>query len=404
MPRVLLLLPSATYRAPDFLAAARELGVDVVVGSDQPQATDPAGERSVTLDMSRPEAAAEGIVRYAEQRPLDAIVAVDDAGVLASAIAAERLALPHNPYYAAAATRDKVAMREVLTRTGIRQPDFRVAGPDDDVAALAEQLGGPVVVKPTCLSGSRGVIRADDPAAAGEAATRVRRILADAGEDASSPLLVERFVPGEEIAVEAMLTDGRCDVLAVFDKPDPLDGPYFEETLYVTPSRLPAASLEEAGRRTAEAAEALGLVEGPVHAEFRVRDGELTLLELASRSIGGLCGRSLRFGLGVTLEELILRQALGMPASDPRREHAASGVIMLPIPRAGTLEAVDGVEEARGVPGVTGVEVTIPVGQRVVPLPEGDRYLGFVFARGLASEEVEKTLRQAADRLRFTIT
>ena len=403
MPRVLLILPSGAYRAPDFVAAAAAMGVELVIGSDQPQALDPAGERSVVLDLDRPEAGAEQIVRYAQDRPLEAIVAVDDAGVLTSTIAAERLELPHNPYYAAAATRDKIAMRQIFARTGMPQPPFRVLTADQDPGEVADTLGGPVVLKPTCLSGSRGVIRADDADAARAAASRIRGILADAGQDKDGPLLAEGFVPGREVAVEGMLRDGRFSTLAVFDKPDPLDGPYFEETIYVTPSRLEPAVLGRVEALCQQAVDALGLVEGPVHAEFRVDRTRVVILELAARSIGGLCGRALRFGIGVTLEELILRHALGMDGEDLRREHAASGVMMLPIPRAGVLEAVEGVEEARGVPGITGLEITITPGSSVAPLPDADRYLGFLFARGLAPEEVEKSLRAAHARLRIRI-
>ena len=403
MSRVLLILPSGAYRAPDFVAAAAALGVELVVGSDQAQAMDPAGERSVVLDLDRPEAAADQIVRYAQDRPLEAIVAVDDAGVLTSTIAAERLDLPHNPYYAAAATRDKIAMRQIFARCGMPQPPFRVLTADQDAGALAGTLGGPVVLKPTCLSGSRGVIRADDADAARAAASRIRGILADAGQDKDGPLLVEGFVPGREVAVEGMLRDGRFRTLAVFDKPDPLDGPYFEETIYVTPSRLEPAVLGRVEALCQQAVDALGLWEGPVHAEFRVDRTRVVILELAARSIGGLCGRALRFGIGVTLEELILRHALGMDGEDLRREHAASGVMMLPIPRAGVLEAVEGLEEARGVPGITGLEITVTPGSVLAPLPESDRYLGFLFARGLAPEEVEKSLRAAHARLRIGI-
>ena len=395
MRRVLLLLPSATYRAADFITAAKALGVDLVIGSDTAQPTDPEGERSLQLDLNRPEAAAERIVDFAQQRPLEAIVAVDDAGVLTATVAAERLELPHNPYFAAAATRDKVAMRQVLQRAGIAQPNFRVLRPGDDVAAVAAEVGWPVVLKPTCLSGSRGVIRADDDEQAAATATRIRGIVRDAEQDADAPLLVESFVPGAEVALEGMLRDGRLQVLAIFDKPDPLDGPYFEETIYVTPSRHPAALLQQVEAVCAQAATALGLIEGPVHAEFRLGPNGPVVLEVAARSIGGLCARSLRFGLGVTLEELILRHALGIDTDDMKREHAASGVMMLPIPAAGVLDHVAGLDEARSVQGVTGIEITATPGSELVPLPDADRYLGFVFARGMAPEEVEATLRAA---------
>ena len=400
MPRVLLLLPTATYRAADFLAAARAIGAEVVVASERRQALAATmGPNFLTIRLDDPDAAAAAIVASARRTPLDAVVAVDDQGVLIAAKAAQRLGLAHNPPDAAATTRNKVRMRAAFARAGVPQPSFRVVHPDDDVVRAATEVGLPCVVKPVSLSASRGVIRADTQSAATAAAARVRRILDDAGEDPAGPLLVEGFVPGGEVTVEGLLRGGTFEALAVFDKPDPLDGPYFEETLFVTPSRLPRAVLEDVHAAAASAAAAVGLTEGPVHAEFRVNASGVWVLELAARSIGGLCSRALRFGLGITLEEVILRHALDMPLHDLSRARAASGVLMLPIPRAGVLEGVHGVEDARRVPGVLGVEITVAPGRTLVPLPEGDRYLGFVFAAGAEPESVEGVLRAAAARL-----
>jgi len=402
--RVLLLLPSATYRAADFLDAARALDVDVVVASEQRQTLAEAmGDRALHLDLHDRDAATEAIVALARRGPIDAVVAVDDQGVLVAAEAGARLGLPANPHAAVAATRDKAVMRRAFAAAGVPQPGYRVVGPEDDVAAVASALGFPCVVKPVSLSGSRGVIRADDPVATDAAATRVRRILEEADEDAGGPLLVERFVEGDEVALEGLLRAGRLEVLTVFDKPDPLDGPYFEETIYVTPSRKDSATLARIASRTADAIRALGLREGPIHAELRVAGDDVCVLEVAARSIGGLCSRALRFGAGVRLEELILRHALGLPLDGLHRESAAAGVMMLPIPRAGVLVAVDGQDRARAVPGIAGLEITIHPGRPVHPLPEGDRYLGFLFARAATPAEVEHALRTAHGQLEVVI-
>ena len=405
MARLLLLLPTSTYRAGDFLQAARELGAEVVVASERRQAlAGVMGHRALTVNCKNPDEAADSIARLAARKPLDAVVAVDDEGVLVAALAGQRLGLAHNPPDAAARSRDKAAMRRALEEAGVPQPEFRMAGPDADVAGLAAEVGLPCVIKPVSLSGSRGVIRADDREAAVVAAKRVRAILADAGEDPEAPLLVERYIPGDEVAVEGLLRGGTLEPLAVFDKPDPLEGPYFEETIYVTPSRLPPETLGAIVRMTADAAAALELVEGPIHAELRTDGGRAWVLELAARSIGGLCSRALRFGVGVTLEEVILRHALGLPIDDLRRESAASGVMMIPIPRAGILEEVRGQDRARAVPGIAGLELTIGPGRHVKPLPEGDRYLGFLFARADGPEGVEQALRTAHGHLEIVIS
>jgi biotin carboxylase len=396
MARVLLLLPSATYRASDFLDAARNLGVEVVVASDVRQTLAGAmGDRALHLDLQQTDAAADAIVALSRRTPLDAVVAVDDQGVVPAATAAQRLGLRSNPPSAVAATRDKAAMRHMLARARVPQPDYRICRAGDDVAAMASAVGLPCVVKPVSLSGSRGVIRADDAASAATAAVRVRRILGEAGDDPDAPILIERFITGDEVALEGLLRDGHLDVLAVFDKPDPLDGPYFEETLYVTPSRKAGKTLAMITAFAAEAARALGLREGPVHAELRVEGDEVWVLELAARSIGGLCSRTLRFGAGVSLEELILRHALGLPIDAPRRETSAAGVMMLPIAEPGVLQAVHGQDAALAVPGIAALELTIHLGRQVRPLPDGDRYLGFLFARAANPDDVEQALREA---------
>jgi biotin carboxylase len=390
VPRVLLLLPTSTYRAPDFVAAAARLGVEVVVGSEHEQAlAADMGDRSVVVPLSDPERGTQAIVELHARSPVDAVVAVDDRGIEIAARAAERLGLVHTDPGAVAVTRDKARMREVLAAAGVPQPRFAALGDPGDVAEAADSLGYPVVVKPVGLSASRGVIRADDAEAAAQAAHRIRAMV-------DGPLVVEEYVPGVEVAVEALARgeDG-FEVLAVFDKPDPLIGPYFEETIYVTPSRLPDEVVTQVSFLTAQAARAIGLVDGPVHAELRIDGDRIRVIEIAARSIGGLCARTLRFGAGVALEELVLRHALGMPIDDAEREHAASGVMMLPIPAAGVLRGVHGQDAARALPGVTGLEITVPLGRPVVPLPEGDRYLGFLFARGDTPAEVEDTLRTA---------
>jgi biotin carboxylase len=393
MGRVLLLLPTATYRAPDFLAAAAQLGVEVVVGSERRQALARSmGDRAVVVPLANPDAAVEAIVELHRRTPLDAVVAVDDQGVVVAARAAERLGLPHNPPDAVVATRDKAVMRQRLEAASVPQPEFRTVPPGGDPVAACAEIGYPCVMKPTSRAASQGVIRVDDEIQARAAAARIQALL----DDCPEPLVVERFVPGAEVAVEGLLIAGELDVLAIFDKPDPLEGPYFEETIYVTPSRHPSSTLAGVEKLTAGAAEALGLREGPVHAEMRIgTTGDLTILELAARSIGGLCSRSLRFGAGVSLEEVILRHALGLGGEGLSRETQASGVMMLPIRSAGILEQVSGQDEARAVDGVVGLEISIPLGREVVPLPDGDRYLGFIFARGETADDVENALRRA---------
>ncbi len=410
---LLLLVPTRSYRTDDFRAAAARLGVPLVLGSDRCHRLEEAfGEAPglISLDYRRPARAAGQIAAAARRRSIRAVVPVDEGTAVIAALAAEKLGLPHNSPEAARRAADKHAMRRALRRSGVPVPSFRAfdlaGGPDRP----AGEVGYPCVLKPLLLSASRGVIRADDRGSFVAAWRRIERILKVArgerrprGQRAERQVLVEDFVPGPEVALEGLLRAGSLETLALFDKPDPLDGPFFEETLYVTPSRHPAALQRAVRRVAAGAARALGLVEGPVHAELRLSPRGPVVLEVAARSIGGLCARALRFGAGLSLEEIVMAHAMGLPLSSLSREARASGVMMLPIPGRGILHGVSGVQAARAVPGVEDVIVTVPQGREVVPLPEGDAYLGFLFARGERPEEVERALRTAQARLAFDI-
>ena len=402
MTRVLLLIPSRTYRTHDFMAAASRLDVEVVVGSEhRPALAGLMDGRHLRLDFENIGGSTERIVAFAQTRPLSAIIAVDDAGTLLAAAAAQALGLPHNPVDAVEVARDKARMRERFARAGLLTPRFTTAAIDADAQTIAATLGYPCVVKPIDLSASQGVVKVDDAASFPLVFARVAAIVAACRPTGTRrSVLIEDFIAGEEVAVEGLLRAGELEVLAIFDKPDPLNGPFFEETIYVTPSRLPDDRQAEIRATTARAAHALGLTHGPIHAELRLNEGGTWMLEVAARSIGGLCSRTLRFGSGISLEELILQHAAGLPVPSHPREQAAAGVMMLPIRERGRLRAVEGQHEAKAVPGVEGLVITIPPGEPLVPLPEGDRYLGFMFARAASPDAVEAALRRAHAQLR----
>ncbi len=403
-PSVMLLMGPATYRAGAFLTAAKRLGLDVIIGVDTPPPLAEQRQTPLPLDFADPEDAARQAADFAKAHQVMAILSVDDSATLVAAKASALAGLPHNDPASALAARDKLVMRERLATAGVPVPAFRAVPITANPAAIAGDIPFPCVVKPTRLSGSRGVIRADSPGEFIAAFSRTRQIvLAEGADPETTPLLVERFIPGREVALEGLLTDGTLNVLALFDKPDPLDGPYFEETIYVTPSRLPTEIQQAIARRTAEAAQALGLRTGPVHAELRINAEGVWPIELAGRSIGGLCSTVLEFGAGMSLEEIILRHAVGLPLATLERRGPAVGVMMIPIPRGGMFRGVSGIEEARAVPGISGVEITAKVNYPIQPLPEGASYLGFLFARAETPAAVEHALREAHRWLRIRI-
>ena len=392
------------------MEAARQIGVDLTVASEQAstlEAANPAG--LLTLDFEQPDRAADAVRVFAMQYPIAGVVGVDDRTAVVAAAIATKLRLRGNPVHAAIAASDKHVQREQLAKAAVPIPRFMLHSLEEDPAAIAKSIKYPCVLKPVRLSASRGVIRADNPPSFLIAHGRLRAILADpetaaACGDRARHYLVEEFIPGYEVALEGLVVDRRLHVLALFDKPDPLDGPFFEETIYVTPSTVPGglqAAIKDCADR---AVRAIGITDGPVHAELRYNENGPWLIELAARPIGGRCSAVLRFGdHGISLEEIILRHALGMAIPSLQRERLAAGVMMIPIPGAGTLRELRGLAEAKRVPLVEDVQITAHPGERLIPFPEGSRYPGFIFARGETPAAVETALREAHSRLTFVI-
>ena len=395
MKRVLFFAATTGYQVREFAEAARALDIELVLATDRCHILEnPWGDDAAPVRFEDPE---PGIESLAARGPFDGILAVGDRPASVAAQAAEKLGLRFHPAGAARTAANKLLTRERFRDGGLRVPEFRICSS----ASPTTDIRYPCVLKPLDASASRGVIRANNPEEFRQAAERIARIR-------PGDILVEDYIPGREFALEGVVTAGTLQTLALFDKPDPLEGPYFEETIYVTPSRE-ISDVQGHIRETAQAAvTALGLTHGPVHAEMRVNDSGVWMLEAAARPIGGLCARVLRFpapdrtGYG-TLEYLLLRHAAGEDVSGFHLAPGAHGVMMIPIPHAGVYRGVAGMEEARQIPGVEDIVITAKEGQQMLPLPEGSTYLGFLFFRGSTADEVEKGLREAHQRLQFLL-
>lgn len=406
MPRVLLVAATTGYQTRVFADAARRLGFDLVLATDRCHVLeDPWGDHAIAVRFEDPHGGRDIL---AAAGPFDGIAAVADRPTLIAALAAEALGIPHHSPAAVTACHDKYLARQRFQAAGLLVPEFFRVPVDCDVREAAGRARFPCVLKPLGLSASRGVIRANDEEQFVSAFERICSLLrgvdvAILREEQNRFIQVESFIEGREFAVEGMVTRCELQVLAIFDKPDPLDGPFFEETIYVTPSRESHDVQKQIVETTRSAVRALGLTHGPIHAELRVNPKGAWMLEVAARPIGGLCARALRFQSDMPLEELILRHAVGEDVSNATLTGAASGVMMIPIPAAGIYQGVAGVEQAQSVPGVEDVIITAKVGQKILPLPEGASYLGFVFARGDSADQVENSLRDAHGCMSFEI-
>ncbi len=412
MPQKRLLLIAAVtgYQVRVFAEAGRRLGYDVVLGTDRcHKMEDPWADQAIPVRFQKPNYSAH-LARLAEVEggKFDGIVAVGDKPARLAAHIAAKLGISWSPPDAVEACSDKFRARERFRAAGMLLPDYYKIPLNQDPTAAAQAAQYPCVLKPLGLSGSRGVVRVDNPAGFLAAFKRIKAILETPEitrlhEEQDRFLQVESFIEGRECALEGIVSDGRLQTLAIFDKPEPLDGPFFEETLYVTPSREAPETVRQIIETTQQAVQALGLTRGPIHAEMRHNSRGVWMLEVAARPIGGLCAKALAFDGGMPLEELIFRHAVGEDVTDYRLDGPATGVMMIPIPREGIYEAVSGVEKASAVIGVDEVLMTAKEGQKLTPLPEGASYLGFIFARGESSESVERSLREAHSQLTFKI-
>jgi biotin carboxylase len=414
----MILCSTTGYQTRTFVEAAAHLSMEPVFGSDRCHVLDdPWQDGALALRFEDPERAANEIAGYTRHNPIAAVVALGDRPTRAAARACRMLGLPFHPPAAVDLCRDKSLFRETLREVGLHTPRFIRFPKEDDAGesadATAARVGFPCVLKPLALAASQGVIRANDRNQFIEAHERISTLLASPHvqvlrEETSRYIQVEEYIGGIEIAVEGLVQRGVPKILAVFDKPDPLEGPFFEETIYVTPTRLTAERQSEVQEVLRRAVNALGLFHGPLHGEFRINDRGVWPLELAARPIGGLCARALRFrmpgaGSTVSLEELMIRLACGEDVQGARREECASGVMMIPVREAGVYDGVDGMEIARLTPGVEDVIITAKQGQALIPWPEGCSYPGFIFARGGSPEFVERALRTAHSKLRLCV-
>ncbi len=403
LPRLLLLSPPQSYRIAAYLDAAKELGIELVLASDGKHSLTHEVANGIHIDFADREQSIETVRSAHVDSPFAGIVATDDATVELAALIAEALGLVYNSPESARLTRRKDLARRRLAEAGVAAPGFRVISLEESLAPQLVDLNWPQVFKPVSLSASTGVIRVDDPAAARTAIGIIAELIAPLPDgDERRLILAEDYIPGEEVAVEGFLHRGDYHLITIFDKPDPLTGPYFEETCYITPSRLPTSVQQVIAATVTDACAAYGLLQGPVHAELRVDNGGVWILEVAGRTIGGECSRALDAGLREPLEKHVLASALGKPLALNTRD-AAAGVMMIPTPKAGMLRHVGGVQAARAVSGITDLRLSARIGHELRMLPRASSYLGFIFAKAETPERVLHALRQSHAELTFTI-
>ncbi len=411
--RILLIAPHGSYRTFAFLNAAKQKGIDVLIASEGEHSVVSAYSEGLHIKFDEPELAIQKMIAEASVRPFDAIIGTDDSTTELASKVSKALGLAHNNPESVQIAKRKDLARHCLLQAGVKIPKFCIVDLSLDILEQTTKVNFPVVVKPIGLSGSLGVIRANNTNELISVCARIEKIILrdkNLTSENYQYLIIEEFILGDEIAIEGILVNKEFKLLSIFDKPDPLNGPYFEETYYITPSKLDFEQQAELIKTLQSACVAYGLEEGPIHAECRINDDGIWVIEVAARTIGGLCGRLLTFGIGMSLEELVLAHAIGEVISsldiasvDTHLDDNASGVLMIPIPRHGILKRVEGLLVAQKIPLIDDISIQIQEGYEVTPLPESSSYLGFIFASGGTTAQVEQALRDAHNSLKIII-
>ena len=407
---LLLLMTTSTYRASAYIDASKRLEINPIIATDQPDILGHLSPgNSITLDYSKNEQSKKKIIKHIEKFPIQGVLAIDEETLILGAMVANSLGLICHSIESVMATRSKYELRKILSEEGLRNPEFKLVSSEENPDLISKTISFPCVMKPTFLSGSRGVIRANNQKEFANAYLRIKKILdlpemSIRGKDESKMILIEEYIDGKEVAVEGIIINGDFLPLTIFDKPEPLKGPFFEETIYVTPSTLPQSTQKKIIEETKHASNAIKLSNGPIHAELRIDGkGNPWIIDIASRTIGGKCSKAIKFADEISLESIILNHVLGEKLPDIIPISSSSGVMMIPIPKSGILKEVRGKEKCLQIEGIEEIEVTIPLGEKVVQLPEGDRYLGFIFAISDEPSNTIKILKEAHGKLNFKI-
>lgn len=407
MKNVLLLLPNETYRAEAFINAAKKLDLHLIVGSQQRQAlSELMQNRTLVVSMSNPELGATQIERAAQNTTIDAILSVDDGGLKTASIASERLGLKHISSKSVSSAQNKIAMRQILEIAGVNQPKSATYRDGDEIEPKLLEVGGfPVVTKPASLSGSIGVIRANSKEELLSAIQKTSQIQQLHGCPKESPLIIEQYIAGDEYAIDTIISNNQMIMSTIFEKPQPLIGPYFAETIYVTPPRVNTDTNKAILESVDNARVALGIDTGPVHCEIRIDDsGSIFIIELAARSIGGKCAAAIPFRNQISLEEVILMEATGFDIPPLSFENQASGVFMIPTPKAGMIRAIHGLKEARNVRWITDIDISATLNTEVSPIPYDAKYIGFIFAKAPSAKVVVNALETAHKLIELDIS
>lgn len=399
--RLLLISHHNSYRIASYIKAAKNLSLDVTIASQGKHSlvTEVADGLHVNFDDT--ESALKEIIKENNKKPFAGILGSDDQTVELAAQAAKVLHLPHNPPEAAQYSHRKDLARAKLTLADRNVPFHCLLNLTKPIKNQIIDLPLPCVVKPLNMSASRGVIRVDNTEQLKVACERLRPILADSPNIfEQTHILIEAYIDGIEIAYEGYLQNKKLNTITIFDKPDQLTGPYFAETIYVTPSSLDNDLQLAIKMEIEKSCKAYGLVTGSIHAECRIdKNNKVWILEIASRTIGGDCARILDNN-NYSLEEMAILLSIGKNITI-KKSKKARAVMMIPIKQKGLLKRVEGLSLANKVKHIDSIDIIINQGHELIPLPEGNQYLGYIFSSADTSEKATEAIRMAYDILTF---
>ena len=384
MKKLLLVIPENSYKSNDFVVAAEKLGIDFLIITDSEQVSSKFSD-TVIINKFDAELNKNNLKKL---KDVTHVLPVDHSALKFSGYLVDLLEVKGNKLESINLSMNKYESRKIFNSLLDIKVNNEIIKNIDDVNTFINK-NGTSVLKPIYGTASKSVLKINNVEKNKE---QIEKLMQDCFDQ---DLVIEEYIDGKEYALEGTIINSELKKIVIFDKPVEYKHPYFEESIYITPSELSSEAEKRVVSIVDKACKKIGLEDGPVHVEFKINENQIFIIEINPRMIGGLCSRCLSFGLfKVSLEEIILHAFMNNELKNIELLNNYVGVLMIPTPKSGKFISINK-EELEKIPNISNVEITVPEGSDLLEPPYGDKYLGFAFSQGIDKKTVNESLLTA---------
>ncbi len=384
MKKLLLVIPENSYKSNDFVVAAEKLGIDFLIITDSEQVSSKFSD-TVIINKFDAELNKNNLKKL---KDVTHVLPVDHSALKFSGYLVDLLEVKGNKLESINLSMNKYESRKIFNSLLDIKVNNEIIKNIDDVNTFINK-NGTSVLKPIYGTASKSVLKINNVEKNKE---QIEKLMQDCFDQ---DLVIEEYIDGKEYALEGTIINSELKKIVIFDKPVEYKHPYFEESIYITPSELSSEAEKRVVSIVDKACKKIGLEDGPVHVEFKINENQIFIIEINPRMIGGLCSRCLSFGLfKVSLEEIILHAFMNNELKNIELLNNYVGVLMIPTPKSGKFISINK-EELENIPNISNVEITVPEGSDLLEPPYGDKYLGFAFSQGIDKKTVNESLLTA---------